>query len=95
MDWQGRLSRGLMFMDRIKVEGLTEEERAWYEGLDEEDLKKLEKAYFEKVYERRGPIGKIPYFQFVKVCSAVAVRLHKKQSRKEEKALKRLERLGR
>jgi hypothetical protein len=81
--------------DRIKVEGLTEEEAAWYNWLDEGDLKQLEDSYFGKVHNRRGKIGLLTYASYVKVCAAVAVRMHKKQGRKEKKNMDRLARYAR
>lgn len=79
--------------DRIVVAGLDQAEQAWYDGLDEEDLKKLEKGYFTKVHGRRI-IGRTTYASFVKVCAAVAVRMHAKQNRREQRNMERLAKLG-
>jgi hypothetical protein len=79
--------------DRIPVGNLSPEEQAWYEWLDNKDLAELEKAYFEKVHRRKA-LQSISYPSFVKVCAAVAVKLHNKHDKREAKALARLEKLG-
>lgn len=79
---------------RIEVASLTDDELIWYNWLDEDDLKELEKGYFEKVHNRRGPVGRVTYAGFVKTCAAIAVRMHKTQNRRERKNMERLEKLG-
>lgn len=79
---------------RINVEGLNVDEELWYQWLDAGDLKQLEEGYYNKVHGRRGPIGNVTFASYVKICAAIAVRMHGNQNRREKRNMERLERMG-
>lgn len=82
-------------VERVKIPNLTPAEAAWYDSLDEGDLKQLSDSYFDKVHDRRGPIKKVTYASFVKVCAAVAVKLHAGISKREARGAEKLAKLAR
>jgi hypothetical protein len=79
---------------RPDVEGLTPNQLLWYRWLDANDLKQLEDGYFNKVHGRRGPIGNVTFASYVKICAAIAVRMHSKQNRMEKRNIERLAKMG-